>query len=980
MNETRWRWLIFIAVCLVILAVYLYTVAPTASFWDCGELIAVSYIAGIPHPPGTPLFVMIGRLFTLLPIGREIAFRVNLIPTLFGAFSCGLLYLIVVKLLSVNGIKERERNRWMPYVAGAFAALMCGFSYSYWDNCVEAEVYAPCVVVALTVLYLALVWREGREKGTGDNRAILASIFLLFVSTGIHFTPMLVVFAVLIFALVVDRHAVLNLRFFEFVIGYLIILTIYEMGLSVGMFIVVALMLLGTYYGIQIMEDSRKNISLLYGLGLLFLVFVVAYIGAGQSIMDDIVLFLASPTVAFVERWFKAPWLVLLFALGYAGYLYWLHSKKRLRPGYVALLLGLVLLAGTVQFILPLRARHLPSINEVEPARWRDFVSVLKREQYDPMRLFPRKTQFLTEEEWRRNENPVFALPRAYIEQIAFYIRYFLWQWGNERFLDILITNIPRIFLRLGWQGLLGLIPPLLGLWGMWHQFKRDKKSFVLILVAFIVASLGLLTYLNLKFSPSDPRAELKFREVRERDYFFAFSFVFYTIFIGTGVHAFLLWAEKEMKRRKFPLPFEVLTPVTLLFGFVPMVLNYQTVTRRHNWIPAEYGYNMLKCCEGERAVLFTNGDNDTFPLWFMQTVPSLVADNDPNFGKNVAVANLSLLNTNWYCRQLKRWGAPISFTEEEIEKLPPGFWSKNNRVVLLKDIMIRNIVATAGGVKLKWPEDYESTPEEFMQKVFGPGYQPKTPIYFATTVSPDNTTDVAPYLRLEGLVRRVVAEREPVPGEGMVDTARTRKLLTEEFKLKSMQDPSVEKDENTTGLIATFAHSHLLWALEHGRIGEYRAAQEALFPALKYDLEPRQRMLLFYQLSRFAALDQNYPLALMTIDSAIVYGGEDLRVQLELTLQRGLICQAMGNYPEAERMFKQALALQPDEWQLVHLLYRFYIEDVKDTSRAKTLLAEWLQRHPNDQNALRLLSELKGIFPETSFLIPQLKKIPSGK
>lgn len=959
MNESRWRLLIFIVVFLVVFGVYLYSVAPTASFWDCAELIAVSYIAGVPHPPGTPLFVMLGRIFTMLPLGKEIAFRVNLIPTLFGAFSCGLLYLIIVKILSVNAEMEKERRWWLPHIAGAFGALMCGFAYSYWDNCVEAEVYGPCVVIALTVLYLALVWREGREKLSGDNRQILAAIFLLFVATGIHFTPMLVMFAVLIFALLVDRHSVIHLRFIEFMVGYLLILTINEMGNSAGTFVVVPLMLAGTYYALRIMERSERNLTLLYGLALLAGVFLIAYIGAGQKLMDDIVLFLASPTVAFIERWFRSPFLVILFILGYAGYLSLLHTQKKLRAGYVALLLGLVMLAGTVQFIMLIRARHYPSINEVEPARWRDFVSVLKREQYDPMRLLPRKTQFLTEDDWRSNRNPVFDLFRGYIEQIAFYTRYFLWQWGNERFLDVLLTNIPRIFLRLGWQGLLGLIPPLLGIWGMVHQFQRDKKSFALILVAFLVASVGLLTYLNLKFSPSDPRPELKFREVRERDYFFAFSFVFYTIFIGNGAYAFLRWLDEELKRRKLKLPMPVLSAILLAFGFVPLGLNYKTVTRRYNWIPAEYGYNMLICCEGEKAVVFTNGDNDTFPLWFMQTVPSMVADNDPNFGKNVAVANLSLLNTPWYCKQLKRWGAPISFSEEEIERLPQGFVAKNNRVVLLKDIMIRNIIATAGGVRLNWPEDYESSPEDFMTKVFGPGYHPKSPVYFATTVSPDNMQDAQPYLRLEGLVYRVVPQRERIPAEGQIDTARTRRLLFEQFRMRSMLDPRVEKDDNTRGLLITYAHSYLLLAMEYARISNYTTACSVLEPALRFELEGPQKMLLFYHYSRFSALSGNYQSALNAIDSALVYAGTDPRLRLELIVQRGLIAQGMGNYAEAERMFQQAQAMYPDEWQLVNILYRFYVDQLNDYQRARNLLTDWLRRHPADSNAARLLHRL---------------------
>jgi hypothetical protein len=182
------------------------------------------------------------------------------------------------------------------------------------------------------------------------------------------------------------------------------------------------------------------------------------------------------------------------------------------------------------------------------------------------------------------------------------------------------------------------------------------------------------------------------------------------------------------VKSRK--LPVYGMSGVLLAFGFVPMLLNYQSVTRRGDWIPAEYGYNMLASCPGEHAVIFTNGDNDTFPLWFMQTVPSRIAKYDPNFGKNVAVANLSLLNTNWYCKQLKRWGAPISFTESQIDKLPQGFVGKNNRTYLLKDVMMRDIIATSAGIKLSWPNDYACTPEEFRAKVFTASYTPRTPVW----------------------------------------------------------------------------------------------------------------------------------------------------------------------------------------------------------------------------------------------------------
>ena len=170
MNESRVRLLVFALVFAVVAGVYAYSAAPTAAFWDCGELIAASFTMGVPHPPGTPLFVTLGRIFSMLPTAKEIAFRVTLIPVLFGAFSCGLIYLTVLKLISLYASAERRYDKWLPHVAGVFGALACAFAFSFWDNSVEAEVYGPCVVVALSVLYMALVWRDHIQRSDGDNR------------------------------------------------------------------------------------------------------------------------------------------------------------------------------------------------------------------------------------------------------------------------------------------------------------------------------------------------------------------------------------------------------------------------------------------------------------------------------------------------------------------------------------------------------------------------------------------------------------------------------------------------------------------------------------------------------------------------------------------------------------------------------------------------------------------------------------------
>ncbi|HDQ98838.1 MAG TPA: DUF2723 domain-containing protein [candidate division WOR-3 bacterium] len=945
LTDNRVRHILFGAVFAVVFGVYLYSVAPTSAFWDCGEFIAASYVLGIPHPPGTPLYVAIGRLFTLLPLNPEIAFRVNFICVLFGALACALIYLITVQLITIY--RQRDKHPWLKHVAGVFGALMCAFAFSFWDNNVEAEVYGPSATVALAVLYMAMRWRVRTESGTADNRLVLLAIFLLFLSTGIHFTPMIVVFSVLIFCLLVNRQAILQLRLFEFALGLLTLVTVVAMpdggGEAVVFKLFIAAVMLGAvFFGVRLMERSDTTASLIWGLLLLVGAVGVGFVASGGDMMDNTVLFLATPLVAFLEMWVEAPVLLVLFVILFAGYLYWLHTQGRLNLLYVGLMLGVMMVASSVQFIMLVRSGVGPRINEVDPSNWEAFVSVLRREQYDPMRLLPRKTQFLTENDYRIGTNPTFSLFIGVFEQIKFYLRYFLWQWGGERYFDI--------FLGVRWPALLGIFPPLLGLWGMWHQFKHEKKSFVLIFLAFLVASLGLIVYLNLKYSPSDPRPHLQFREVRERDYFYAFSFVFYTIFIGVGAYAFLRWLVDASKGRKIII--WLVSGATVAYGFVPMFLNYRDVTRRHNWIPAEYGYNMLVSCPGEKTVIFTNGDNDTFPLWFMQEVPSVVADLDPEFGKNVAVANLSLLNTVWYCQQLKEWGAPISFTVDEIERLPQGFIGDEGRTFLLKDIMMRDIVATAAGVQLTWPDDYASPSAAFKEKVFGRGYEPQRPVYFATTVSTDNLRDFDGYLMLEGLVNRVV----PTFGHNQVDAERTHDLLFNVYKMNSMLDPNVEKDDNTRGLLINYAASYLALANEYHRLGQTRKAQEILTRAMDFPLDDQRRVPLFYHLSIFAQLNHDYANAVAYIDSIEALGFTDP----ELTMRRGMALQGKGETSQAEREYVEAVQAAPNRPEPVQALYRFYLEDLNDTVKARQVLLDWLQRMPSDTVAKKMLESIR--------------------
>jgi len=425
---------------------------------------------------------------------------------------------------------------------------------------------------------------------------------------------------------------------------------------------------------------------------------------------------------------------------------------------------------------------------------------------------------------------------------------------------------------------------------------------------------------------------------------------VFYTIFVGVGAYAFLRTVIDRLRFRQAPA--YALSGALLALGFVPMLLNYPDVTRRGNWIPAEYGYNVLASCPGDHAVLFTNGDNDTFPLWFMQTVPSRVAGYDPKFGKNVRVGILSLLNTNWYIKQLKRWGAPISFSDAEIDQLPRGFIGKNNRTFLLEDIMIRDMVATAGGVELKWPDDYASTSEEYAAKVFGPGYHARTPVYFATTVSARSLQDVKLHLRLEGLVYRVVAES----ATEQVDAPRTRYLIDSVYSMKSILDPRVRKDDNTRGMLLTYAATYMGLANEYQKENRTQDAERVVDLAARLDLDRDREMTILYHLSTFALADGHFDRALAALDTIRALGF----TQPEFALRRGIAYEGKGDFSRAETAYIEAVAADPSRHDFMQALLQLYLDKLRDTAKGRALLQEWLRRAPNDSGAareIRLLS-----------------------
>ena len=177
----------------IALVTYLSTMAVTTSFWDCGEFIACSYIMGVPHPPGSPLYLLIGRVFTMFPIHDDIAVRINVISPILSAIASMLTYLIIVRLILIwkkdaKSIVEQA----CIIVGGVIGALIFTFSDSQWFNSVEAEVYGGSLFFTAVVVWLILKWMDEAGDSSAD-RYILIIFYVIGLASGVHLLNILAI-------------------------------------------------------------------------------------------------------------------------------------------------------------------------------------------------------------------------------------------------------------------------------------------------------------------------------------------------------------------------------------------------------------------------------------------------------------------------------------------------------------------------------------------------------------------------------------------------------------------------------------------------------------------------------------------------------------------------------------------------------------------------------------------------------------------
>jgi hypothetical protein len=714
------------AAALVSFILYNLTKAPTVSFWDCGEFIATSYIMGIPHPPGNPLFVIIGRLFTMLPIASSLAVRVNLISVVSSAAAVWVAFWLILKLSIGNRETAPEGYSRIGLGAGAFCgALVMGFGTTFWSNAVEAEVYGLAMLLMLIITYVAITWAQSQDEPGNDRKLILIS-YLLWLSLGIHITTFILAMPIVFYMAWVDfKHS------------------------SLARWPIWITMALYVLYAVPIQTQ------------------ILSLVGYNNNATE-------------LESFIVIMGAVLIGAITMTV----ISLRKAHENSRVWILTLMVLFSGVVgystQAYIPIRAAEKPAINENDPSNWPRFKNFLERKQYGQesmiTRMFTRRGSF----ESQFISNPDFGLFRLLSEQFASpNARLNLFKSGDESKGNLISFGFSLWILYIVFFGIGGII----------ESFKRSQIEGVFITLTMLLCTVGLVYYLNFSDGTYNkliaPQAE-----VRNRDYFYTPGFMYFGILIGIGMAAALEWAGKRASsalnyKTWYKAGFAIMIIGVLLLTAHTARAGYSRNNRAGNYTPWNYANNLLQSC-APNSILFTNGDNDTFPLWYLQEVEKVRTD--------IRVVNLSLLNTPWYIHQIKEQrNVPIFLTYAEIENLR-AYRMQDGGIWRIQDEMVKQIIMNSQSA----------------------GWNP--PLFFAMTVPDENTLGIDDHFVLEGMVYRVVESS----GKGRINTSVGWRIFGNPSNFRGLGDPKVRKDDNDQRLASNYVSAmfQIVEAeLQHGQI-----------------------------------------------------------------------------------------------------------------------------------------------------------------
>ena len=703
MLKEKWMKHIFAGIAaLVALVVYVLTMAPTVSFWDCGEFVACANTLGIPHPPGTPFFVFLARaVIVLLPFVGEIAKRVNYISVVSSAATVYVTALFAWELLATvlktDALAEKITGKVRTAVLGS-AALVAGFlltfSDTFWFNAVEAEVYGIAMLILMLVSYLGLVWYNKRNEDYSD-RILIFICYIAFLGVGAHLYTMLTVPAVFALLLVAEPKKIVE-RIPIWITGTLLCSVIYMVSafIEISFLCLIALSILCLAKPIKNKGVQRSmRLSLAFAFFALIGYSTHLYIPI-RSELNPIIdendpeinirdekgnlqlgnLFKDENWVAFnnfIERkqygsesmisraFYRRSRISHQFLsfphMGYGGYQ---------MAQYLPYKVGDVNYANGVYTFDAADNQPVERFGIKFPTQM-SFMGDATLPQFMMFLLFNGLLVMACVFVWKRNRHVGVFMSVLYALcslGLLFYINFADGTRMEQRDHDYWVSVMSRNVADLNSRGLgISALPDPNELIDMRQNIEHAKiRMETLKARGANDARLAEIQreidgYTNSAIWQNWQKIESGFAqvgsrapfpdavhlEVRERDYFYTPAFIVMSMIygIGAGILVFLV-ATSSFAAFANPLA-AALVAVSFL---VPCISNYKEHDRSGLWVPWDYAYNLLNSCR-PNAILFTNGDNDTFPLWFAQEVAGV--------RKDVRVVNLSLGNTDWYIKQM---------------------------------------------------------------------------------------------------------------------------------------------------------------------------------------------------------------------------------------------------------------------------------------------------------------------------------------
>ncbi len=694
----------------IALITYWLTFEETASYWDCGEFIAVAYKLEVSHPPGAPLFMLLGRMFSFLALGNveKVAYWINFLSVVASAFTILFLFWSITlfgrKLMVVKKDSDLSDGQiWTLMGAGLVGSLAYTFSESFWFSAVEAEVYAMSAFFTAFVVWGILKW-DVIEDDSAANRWLVFIAYIVGLSIGVHMLNLVTIPA-------------LGL------IYYFKKYTPTTWGIIAALGVSVALVLF-------------INDLIVPGLPSIAALFEVFFV-------NDIGMPFGSGVITFC--------LLLIGGLVYGIR----HSQIKEKPVLNTFLLAttFILIGYGSYATIVIRSNYDTPINENAPKDVMSFVKYLKREQYgsrpllygpyftskiidykegapvytkgkDKYEITEHKFEYIYEpgsetflpRAWnpefkqqymdimglKEGEKPKWGQNIVYMfrQQIGhMYMRYFMWNFAGREgdaeganWLSPMdsFEKVPAIIANNKARNNFFMIPFILGFIGMFYQFVKDTKNFAVVGLLFVMTGVAIVVYLN-----SPPQ------EPRERDYIYSGSTYAFTFWIGFAVIGIAEVFNRFFKNLK--TSGIVATVLCLSAPVIMGAVGYDDHNRHGRFFSVDSGKNYLASCD-QNAILFTGGDNDTFMLWYSQEVEEYRTD--------IRVVVFSYYNTDWYIDQSMKKinkSEPFKYTLTMDHYRQGGF----NDVLYFQDLKIPSIDLNQflGLLKKNYPQlRYERT------------------------------------------------------------------------------------------------------------------------------------------------------------------------------------------------------------------------------------------------------------------------------